>query len=275
MYELPCFESTIKRRLRPRGLIKVYEERDRIWYKVYHGRNEEGWVAVNSQEGQQELKILTEYKFYQVWPGNSTFWFGGRLMLGPGPGVPLALHLAYAAAAAFQCLLVFPHYPAPTRAAWAYPSLLLALPALYHLWRTQLDEPGLHPRAERAAARPVPTPDTERRGLVYCDVCGIFRPRGDRHCWDCGGCVAEHDHHCFCVGTCVGRRNYRHFVRFLLWTALAAAVRGRGLQRQARGSGGGAGGKCPGGSVLAGLVARRLPVQNSLGCSQKIDGGDC
>ncbi|CAM9776113.1 unnamed protein product, partial [Heterosigma akashiwo] len=49
MYELPCFESTIKRRLRPRGLIKVYEERDRIWYKVYHGRNEEGWVAVNSQ----------------------------------------------------------------------------------------------------------------------------------------------------------------------------------------------------------------------------------
>ena len=56
--------------------------------------------------------------------------------------------------------------------------------------------------------------------LSYCNTCQIVRPPRSFHCSDCGFCVEVHDHHCPWMGTCIGYRNLRHFVCFLVYTAV-------------------------------------------------------
>ncbi|KAJ3028102.1 UNVERIFIED_CONTAM: Crooked neck-like protein 1, partial [Siphonaria sp. JEL0065] len=56
--------------------------------------------------------------------------------------------------------------------------------------------------------------------IKYCYTCQIWRPPRSSHCRSCNRCVENHDHHCPWTGTCIGKHNYRHFINFIMTTAL-------------------------------------------------------
>ena len=58
------------------------------------------------------------------------------------------------------------------------------------------------------------------RNYKYCGTCGIIRPLRSTHCGDCNNCVERLDHHCPWVGNCVGKRNYKHFLGFVIFVNL-------------------------------------------------------
>ena len=52
--------------------------------------------------------------------------------------------------------------------------------------------------------------------LSFCLTCFRLRPPRCSHCATCDNCVEQFDHHCSWLGNCIGRRNYSHFLWFLI-----------------------------------------------------------
>ncbi|KEG08824.1 zinc finger protein [Trypanosoma grayi] len=62
--------------------------------------------------------------------------------------------------------------------------------------------------------------------LRFCEQCGQFKPDRAHHCTMCGRCTYRFDHHCPVVNNCIGRENYKMFVLFLMYAALAGFLDG-------------------------------------------------
>lgn len=107
--------------------------------------------------------------------------------------------------------------------------LCLASLCLSNLFRCAYMDPGIVPRnttyLSELRANPFRSPpavkNTTVRGqiqqLKFCDTCYIYRPPKVIHCAECDNCVADFDHHCPWVGNCVSKRNYRHFLLFVIF----------------------------------------------------------
>jgi len=108
--------------------------------------------------------------------------------------------------------------------------------------------------------------------LPPCTVCSRPKPPRTHHCRTCNRCVLDMDHHCVFLDRCVGRHNFRFFLAFLLWVAVACAfvlyfclsllqhrIRHASWIPHVDGTSGSFGGRTLGKA----LAARLLPPQNS------------
>ncbi|XP_042295225.1 palmitoyltransferase ZDHHC18 isoform X3 [Sceloporus undulatus] len=158
-----------------------------------------------------EAPRLLGRRKWEVFPGRTRFFCGGRLMLARHSGVfLLTLGLILATNALF----------------FAFDSLL----------QTSFRDPGILPRATPSEAADLEKwidnmgtstyrPPARTMEVVinkymvklkYCYTCKMFRPPRTSHCSVCDNCVERFDHHCPWVGNCVGKRNYRFFYAFIL-----------------------------------------------------------
>ncbi|CAK4080273.1 unnamed protein product [Aphanomyces euteiches] len=55
----------------------------------------------------------------------------------------------------------------------------------------------------------------------FCRKCNVPKPDRTHHCRSCGSCIAKMDHHCVFLNKCIGLENYKFFILFLGWSALA------------------------------------------------------
>jgi len=159
---------------------------------------------------------------YQRWPGKHHFLFDGRVMLGGTPG-------GCAMSVGLIVLIVGSH--SYFHATYFMPlvvilSVLLALNALYWLYRAASTEPGI---VQRNTSGNVPAQpqgpdalDEVGQALKFCETCQLWRERRVKHCSECDACVHDFDHHCPWIGGCVGRRNYRYFVFFVVSVVVLA-----------------------------------------------------
>ncbi|CAE7552725.1 Zdhhc15 [Symbiodinium pilosum] len=62
-------------------------------------------------------------------------------------------------------------------------------------------------------------------GLLFCTACKARKPHRCRHCTKCSACVLRMDHHCPWLRQCIGFANYKYFVNFIVYSALALAFK--------------------------------------------------
>mmetsp|Transcript_27492 Transcript_27492/g.69960 ORF Transcript_27492/g.69960 Transcript_27492/m.69960 type:complete len:318 (-) Transcript_27492:521-1474(-) len=58
----------------------------------------------------------------------------------------------------------------------------------------------------------------------FCKRCQAWKPERAHHCSVLGRCVLKMDHYCIWVVNCVGLYNYKAFLLFLIYTALACTT---------------------------------------------------
>ncbi|KAI9314117.1 DHHC palmitoyltransferase-domain-containing protein [Dichotomocladium elegans] len=192
---------------------------------------------------------ITDTRNYKLFPGNITFFCGGRLLTSRAYWafflslfifvVPSALF------AVFICPWLWHHISPVIPVIFGYMFVL----ALISMLKTSWTDPGIIPRnldvingrstpvLPPAAASdstygvpydslpdPPPPKDVMINGhtvrLKYCDTCRLYRPPRASHCKQCNNCVEIEDHHCIWLNNCVGKRNYRYFFVFITTTLL-------------------------------------------------------
>lgn len=170
------------------------------------------------------------------WPGQSTILASGFLV---GPDFYKGVGTLVLVVGVSVVCLVFPcrYYleekdnPAPLVI-----GCVLAFLSVTFLLLTGTLNPGFIPRQSgvysqgpanatrinlfyQGSSKDIPVTGTLCR-LRYCTTCCLFRPPRASHCHKCDACVERFDHHCPWVGNCVGKRNYAHFLGFLVTTSV-------------------------------------------------------
>lgn len=64
-------------------------------------------------------------------------------------------------------------------------------------------------------------PCDHEQSYDVCKKCSKYRYPRSHHCNVCKACVSRMDHHCPWINNCVGLRNYRYYLCFVFWTAIA------------------------------------------------------
>ncbi|CAE7204301.1 zdhhc15b [Symbiodinium natans] len=59
------------------------------------------------------------------------------------------------------------------------------------------------------------------RNLLFCTACKARKPHRCRHCTKCSTCVLRMDHHCPWLRQCIGFGNYKFFLTFIVYSAVA------------------------------------------------------
>lgn len=170
-------------------------------------------------------------RVYQDWPGNDTFFCGGRLVAGPSWTSLLGTSSLILAPSAVFLALVCPEV---ARAySWALLAVGLWLPlfSVAALLSTGCADPGIIPRIPPPDSEEFPTgrPRTKevdvngkKVTLKWNDSCNFYQPPRAHHCSVNNDCIEKFDHHCPWVGTTIGQRNYRSFLLFVFNTTLLA-----------------------------------------------------
>jgi hypothetical protein len=146
-------------------------------------------------------------------------WFNHRDRVGVAMALLVWTLMGYSA---FTVLLLARHRHLSAAAAASY-CTVVALALASHA-KTCLTDPGAVPPT---ALPPSTTATTGGGGggcHVQCAHCHTFKPATAHHCRICNRCVSRMDHHCPWMNNCIGATNLKHFVLFLLYTWLAAAL---------------------------------------------------
>lgn len=168
-------------------------------------------------------------RVYQDWPGNDTFFCGGRVVAGPAWTSLLGTSALVLGPSAVFCALVVPEVAREYN--WVLMAVAVWMPvfSIGALVRTGCSDPGIIPRL------PPPTPEEFPNGrprmkdieiygkkvmLKWNDSCNFYQPPRAHHCSVNNDCIEKFDHHCPWVGTTIGQRNYRTFLLFVFNTAL-------------------------------------------------------
>lgn len=64
-------------------------------------------------------------------------------------------------------------------------------------------------------------PAQNGQNWLFCIFCQSQKPPRCRHCAKCGACVLRMDHHCPWLRQCIGFGNYKYFVMFITYSAVA------------------------------------------------------
>ncbi|KAL9558564.1 hypothetical protein MBANPS3_000854 [Mucor bainieri] len=190
------------------------------------------------QQEQQPRYVLKNqpYRNYQIFPGQTRFLLGGRLVTSRD-------YRAFVAALfiLISPTVLFAIFTCPFLWNQVHPALPIVFAYLFVLafvsmLKTSWTDPGIIPRNldpiaqdildESASVNTQEAPPKEIRikntsySLKYCDTCMIYRPPRASHCRQCNNCVEFEDHHCAWLNNCVGKRNYRSFFTFITSSAL-------------------------------------------------------
>uniref|UniRef100_A0A0G4FG48 Palmitoyltransferase n=1 Tax=Chromera velia CCMP2878 TaxID=1169474 RepID=A0A0G4FG48_9ALVE len=122
---------------------------------------------------------------------------------------------------------------------WIFWQLCLLFAFLSHLMAIFTDPGSLHhakappepPLRELEKAYKVaasqndpPLPGSPPRARTCRECKNRWKPPRAHHCKTCRFCVFRMDHHCPWVNNCVGFRNQKHFINFLMYTALSSGT---------------------------------------------------
>ncbi|KIO32576.1 hypothetical protein M407DRAFT_105583 [Tulasnella calospora MUT 4182] len=187
---------------------------------------------------------------YEIHPSRNKFFFNGHVLAGGDSAWPFigALVLVLGIAGTwFGTTCVFWWHRGGGGQAVAAVGAYLCLLTLSSMLMTAFRDPGILPRdldpdppcaptgssASESQRVPLPRDLRVRAGTVrvkYCVTCKTYRPPRSSHCKMCDNCVDGCDHHCQWVNNCVGRRNYTHFITFVVTASITAfLVLGTGI----------------------------------------------
>ncbi|KAG9004645.1 Eukaryotic peptide chain release factor GTP-binding subunit [Tulasnella sp. JGI-2019a] len=179
-------------------------------------------------------KPLRNYEFH---PSSNEFFMKGHMITGGDSALPFfgALTLVLGVAGTwFGTTCVFWWRRGMGGQAIAIVGAYLCLLTVASMFMTAFKDPGIIPRdldpeppyppassTASLGATPMPLPRDlrVRSGSVrvkYCVTCKTYRPPRSSHCKMCDNCVDGCDHHCQWVNNCIGRRNYTHFITFVV-----------------------------------------------------------
>jgi len=182
---------------------KYYAERELELYPLYWEKK-----ATLFPTCEQHTKI----PFFE-WPGRQVICCQGRLICGSHLWFSFATWSAImlSSAATISFSITFLHWY------HAFFESVLTLLVLYNLFLTASTEPGIIPRMNIEHSNRNTKLKLGKTVWTYCKTCQIYRPPRSKHCRQCGVCVLEFDHHCPWTSNCIGVRNYKYFLRFLLF----------------------------------------------------------
>jgi hypothetical protein len=106
--------------------------------------------------------------------------------------------------------------------------LILSFAAQIFLYLTAILDPGVHVLNHQNQTQSENDPNTgedvdeenvsflnKQNSDPFCDVCGIYQPKGTAHCQYCNCCIDNLDHHCPWMGKCIGKKNMKYFQCFI------------------------------------------------------------
>jgi len=168
-----------------------------------------------------------KYKIIPEFKGDNCIFMNGHMIAGPLSGLcTFCITIALITGPLTGYIYInFSFYAMELKKLYIFIILLVIyLPVFcsmyYFLFKTNLTDPGIIPRATKEAPMVGPLNEFDR----FCHTCNIIRGSRDKHCSICNNCVMEFDHHCPWVGTCVAGRNIRYFVGFTSSTGLSALL---------------------------------------------------
>ncbi|KAI7890178.1 DHHC palmitoyltransferase-domain-containing protein [Mucor mucedo] len=194
-----------------------------------------GPIKDHSQETLTSPSFSPPVRNYQLFPGQTRFLCGGRLVTSRDYRAFVAGLLIFLAPtvlfAVFTCPFLWSEAHPAVPIVFAYLFVL----TLASMLKTSWTDPGIIPRnldpmmeqiiQDENASINSETPPKEIRikdtcySLKYCETCRIYRPPRSSHCKQCDNCVEFEDHHCAWLNNCIGKRNYRSFFTFIVSAA--------------------------------------------------------
>ncbi|CAO3673338.1 unnamed protein product [Rhizopus stolonifer] len=181
----------------------------------------------------QRKGILKERdaKNYQIFPGNTRFLCGGRLVTSKDyRAFVVALFLFFIPVILF-CIFTCPFLWNKVHPAIPIVFAYLFILAFASMLKTSWTDPGIIPRnldtieeeevedSNSTINQSVYQKEIQIKNtswsLRYCETCKIYRPPRASHCRQCDNCVEYEDHHCIWLNNCIGKRNYRPFFTFI------------------------------------------------------------
>ncbi|GAU97870.1 hypothetical protein RvY_09096 [Ramazzottius varieornatus] len=186
-------------------------------------------------------------KIWQIFPGRTKFYCGGRLQLSHQYGIFVLTLVLIVATTVLFFVFDCPYLVANVSIAFPIVGGILFAFTFSTLMKTAFTDPGIMPRSLHdeqefwdsrlsyfiadSIAHPGDSQNTANRNvaryldvtmkehtlkLKWCHTCKLFRPPRSSHCSICDNCIDHFDHHCPWVGNCVGKRNYRFFYMFIV-----------------------------------------------------------